>query len=107
MSIYTDIALLAATVVYIVDVSGFTLSWRSAVARWLHTTDERLRPLPPFDCSTCATWWACLVLVLVRGELSLITVGACALASMLAFPTGLLLNRLRDLVTDLINKIQL
>jgi hypothetical protein len=107
MSIYTDIAVLAAIVTYIVDASGFTQSWRGWIARKLHTTEDRLRPLRPFDCSTCATWWSCLALVVIRGELSMLTVGACALASMLAYPAGILLDNVRTLLADLFTKIQL
>ena len=107
MSIYTDIALLAATVTYIVDASGFTQSWRGWIARRLKTTEDKLRPLHPFDCSTCATWWATLALVIARGELSFVTLAACALASMLAYPLGILLDNVRSILADLFSKIQL
>lgn len=102
--IYREIAFLALTVVYIVDVSGFTQSWRALVARIIGTTEGRLRPLPPFDCGTCAVWWACLVLVICRGELSMATVAACSLASLLAQPAGQLMLLLREGMLALIGK---
>lgn len=35
MNTYTQLALVAAIVIYIVDVSGFTASWRSALEKAL------------------------------------------------------------------------
>ena len=60
-NIYTDLLLLAAITVYVVDVSGFTDSWRTLVARWLKV--QKLRDLPPFDCGKCMTWWTCAVYI--------------------------------------------
>ena len=56
MNIYLALLYVALLVVYVVDLSGFTGSWRRALKRalGLHT----LRRLPPFDCGQCATWWA-------------------------------------------------
>ena len=106
MSIHAEIALLALTVTYIVDASGFTQSWRNLVARMLHTREENLRPLPPFDCSTCAVWWACLIWTIVRG-FTFLTLAECAAASLLAMPAGLLMNSVRDILATLIGKINL
>lgn len=96
MTIYLQLAILAVIVVYCVDVSGFTYSWRSALARWLRTTEEALRPLPPFDCGKCAAFWACLIWALIQGQLTLLTaLEACAL-SLLSIPIGGLLVFLRE-----------
>lgn len=74
MNIYLQQLLLSAAVVYIVDVSGFTTSWRDLLARFLHLPGgDALRPLPPFDCGKCMTFWACLVWTAAHGELSLLT----------------------------------
>ena len=61
MTATLQLLLLAASVTYIVDVSGFTESWRALLARMLHIRPENLRPLPPFDCGKCATFWAVLL----------------------------------------------
>lgn len=71
-------ALLSAVVVFIVDISGFTDSWKAALGRWLCVKVGRVRP---FDCSLCCTWWACIVLLLCRGDL---TLGNVAFAAVLA-----------------------
>lgn len=108
MSIYTDILLLTLTVVYIVDVSGFTQSWRSALARWLGTTGSALRPLPPFDCGKCMTFWAGIVLALSEGRLTLPVLAYVCLLSSLSVTIGQFfifiresLSRLLDMMIDL------
>ena len=55
MGIYIDLLLVAAVTIYVVDVSGFTESWRHLLERMLHIT--RMRDLPPFDCGQCICSW--------------------------------------------------
>lgn len=104
MTHYIELVLLAVTVTYVVDASGFTQSWRGALARWIGTTEERLRPLPPFDCAKCAVWWSCLVLAIVQG-LTWLTLAECAGLSLLATPAGELMNAVRDKLSEWIGKI--
>ena len=54
MGIYIELLLLAAITTYIVDLSGFTQSWRSALARRLRA--KELKPMKPLDCGQCMTW---------------------------------------------------
>lgn len=103
MNIYAEIALASAAVTYVVDVSGFTDSWRGLVQRIAKV--KILRPLPPFDCSTCMTFWTSLVLCIVRGNVSAATFAACCGASLLAMPLGIAMNALRDLLATLASKI--
>ena len=105
MSIYVNLFLVAVVVVYIVDLSGFTQSWRSGVARLIGVAQSRLRPLPPFDCSTCAVWWAGLVLAAVRHDLTFATLAFAALCSLLAMPAGILMNSVRDALSALAGMI--
>lgn len=83
-SIYTDLLLMSLTVTYIVDVSGFTHSWRSALARWLGRSEYALRHLPPFDCGKCMTFWTCLILALAEGALTLPVLAYICLLSCLS-----------------------
>lgn len=92
-----DIVLVALVTVYIVDVSGFTESWRGWLAGVLGV--KRLRPLPPFDCGKCATWWACVIYAAVSGRFCLETVALSALMSLLSFPAGLLMIFIREGLT--------
>lgn len=105
MNIYLQLLIVATVVVYGVDVSGFTYSWRSALARWLHTTEENLRPLPPFDCGKCAAFWSSLIWAAIQGQLTLLTVGEAALLSLLSIPLGAFLVFLRETLAWLIDKI--
>lgn len=110
-SIYTDLLLMSLTVSYVVDVSGFTQSWRSALARWLGRSASALRPLPPFDCGKCMTFWACLILTLIEGAFSLPVLAYICLLSCLSVTAGQVfifiregLSRLLDMLIDLTQK---
>lgn len=49
-----DITLLAAVTVFIVDLSGFTSTWKGWLGKWLGV---QIGNVPPFDCSLCMTFW--------------------------------------------------
>ena len=60
--IICEILLIAAIVVFVVDLSGFTESWRRPLSDWLHRkTGYMIKHFPPFDCSLCLTLWAGLI----------------------------------------------
>lgn len=101
--IYANLTLLALIVIYVVDVSGFTKSWRSALSRALGV--KALRPLPPFDCGSCATWWSCIIFSLCAHRLCLGTIAFSALLSLLAIPFGQLLIFIRESLIALTNKL--
>lgn len=82
MNIYLQQLILAAALTYCVDVSGFTESWRGLLARWLHV--EELRPLPPFDCGKCATFWGCILWAVIQGQFSLLPFASAAALSLLS-----------------------
>jgi hypothetical protein len=103
MSIYIDLLMVAAVTVYIVDISGFTESWRSWCARWLHIT--HLRPLPPFDCGVCMTWWVCLIYALCAHRFNIGTIAFSALMSLLSNPLGTMMIFIREWVNYLLNKM--
>lgn len=103
MAIGIDLILVAAVTIYIVDVSGFTDSWRSLIASKLHI--QRMRPLPPFDCGTCMTWWVCLIYCICTGHLCLETIAISALLSLLAVPIGSAMVCLREWMTWIFNKL--
>lgn len=101
--IYAELTAVAAIVTYIVGVSGFTQSWRRALARALHVRE--LRPLKPFDCAACMTWWTCLAWALYRRDLTLWTVLASAGASLLSIPMQDFLLLLREGLSFLLRKV--
>lgn len=103
MGIYIDLLLVALVTIYVVDISGFTESWRDALARWLKVTT--LRPLKPFDCGLCMTWWVCIIYCLCTGQLTLWTIAFSALLSHLSIPLGQAMIFIREWITWLINKL--
>ena len=105
MSIYLRLLLVAAVTIYIVDLSGFTQSWRSALARRMHINETNLRPLKPFDCSLCMTWWVCLIYALIEGQLSLPVIAYSALLSFLSVPIGQAILFIREWASWLIDKL--
>ena len=80
MNIYLELLLISAVVIYVVDISGFTQSWKEGLASLLSGgRSNRLRwSGRPFSCSLCMTWWCCLAWALIRGQLSLPVVAASA-----------------------------
>ena len=103
MAIYIELLLVALVTIYIVDISGFTESWRDALARWLKVTS--LRPLKPFDCGLCMTWWVCLIYALCVGQLSIGTIAFSALLSHLSNPIGQGLIFIREWITWIFDKL--
>lgn len=103
MRIFIDLLLVALVTIYIVDISGFTEAWRSSLARMLKVS--ALRPLPPFDCGKCMTWWVCLVYAICAGRLCLGTIAFSALLSLMSNPIGSALIFLREWTTCLIDKM--
>lgn len=93
MTIYAQLPIVAAIVVYIVDVSGFTQSWRDALARKLKVRE--LRPLKPFDCGQCMTWWACLIYSICV-DFSLLAVAESAALSLLSVTIAAALLFIRE-----------
>lgn len=103
MGIYIDLFLVALVTIYIVDISGFTESWRSGLARMLNVS--AIRPVPPFDCGKCMAWWVCLFYALFTGHLNLGTIAFSALMSHLSIPLGETLIFIREWFTWILNKL--
>lgn len=103
MKTIIDLILVAFITIYIVDLSGFTDSWRAALAKALHV--KELKPLPPFDCSLCMVWWVCLAFLLISAKLSIPMVAFSALLSLMSVPFGQLLILLREGFIKLVNKL--
>ena len=101
MTIYIELLLVALVTIYVVDISGFTESWRDALARMLKIS--ALRPLKPFDCGKCMTWWVCLIYALCTGHFSLWTIAFSALLSHLSIPIGGVLIFIREGLNRIIN----
>lgn len=105
MKIYIELLLVALIAIYIVDISGFTQSWRNLVARKLGVKETDLRDLPPFDCGKCMSWWVCLIYALCVGHFNLYTVAFSAAMSLLSVPIGQGMIFTREWVCWIIRKL--
>ena len=103
MCIFVDLIWVALVTIYIVDLSGFTDSWRSGLARLLHI--KSLRPLPPFDCGKCATFWACIIYSATQWMLCIETIAFAALLSFLSVPIGNAMIFIREWIIYLLDKL--
>lgn len=103
MNIYTHLFLVGLVTIYIVDISGFTESWRSALARLLKIS--AMRSIKPFDCGKCMAWWVCIIYALCTGHLNLGTIAFSALLSHLSVPLGETLIFIREWFTRIIDKL--
>lgn len=104
MGVYIDMMLATVIVVFIVDLSGFTQSWKNMLGRWLNVNPYNLT-LKPIDCSLCMTFWTCLALALIEGSLTLGTVTASALLAFAADWIGSALRLVKDILVRLIDLI--
>jgi hypothetical protein len=103
MRIYIDLLFLAAITIYIVDLSGFTEEWRGALTRRIGA--KQLRPIKPFDCGQCMTWWVGIIYSLCVGEFSLPILAYIAALSFLSFPIGQMMIFIREGMLSLVNKM--
>ena len=104
--IICEILLLAAIIVFVVDLSGFTERWRRPLSDWLRRkTGYAIKHFPPFDCSLCLTFWAGLIWLAVRSAFTLPNVACVCLAAYLTIPIGTTLTALRDLLLAVLNWI--
>lgn len=103
MKTYIDLLLIAVITIYIVDLSGFTDSWRSALTRLLKARE--LKPLPPFDCGQCMTWWVCIIYAIATGSVALPVLAYIALLSYLSIPIGQTLIFIKEGMSFLISKL--
>ncbi len=107
MNIYLKLTLVALVAVYVVGLSGFTQSWRGMLAAFLKVDESRLRALPPFDCTKCATFWACLIYAICAGAFGLSSVAFVCLLSFIADPLVRLLSLLKEAVQVGIGKMMM
>lgn len=106
--LYLDLLLLAAVVVFIVDLSGAIDSLKAGIWHFAHGKGS---PVPsfrlrPFDCSLCAVWWSTLVVVVVRGRLGFDTVAYCAALAYCSPALAQAIRLVRDGLYVVLNKIE-
>lgn len=81
-----DLLILAAVVVFVVDLSGFSDTLLGLANRLARPRGWEFQSLKPFTCSLCATWWLGLLYLAATHHLTLQGVGMVALVSLLTTP---------------------
>lgn len=100
MSTITEMICLTAIVVFVVDISGFTDTWKGWLGKWLGVKVGRVRP---FDCGLCSTFWTLTIWLLCTGQFSLAYWAiACVLAA-LTIPIGQAFTFIRIALQSLLN----
>lgn len=95
-------AMLMLCVVFVIDCSGFTESWKRWLSRWLKV---RVGSVKPFDCSLCMTFWGGVVLLSVLRCWSIGAFAYVCICALFAKPAGQLLAALRDGCAALIERL--
>ncbi|MBR2698805.1 MAG: hypothetical protein IKE76_09470 [Clostridia bacterium] len=102
MKTYLDLLLLAAVVVYVVDLSGWSDTVTDFASRIL---GRRVQAVKPLTCSLCMTFWAGLLWALFTHALTLPVVAWICALSYLSQPLGQLAATVREWVVVLLDKI--
>ncbi len=95
MNNYIEYLLITAIVVYIVDLSGFTQSWKQAISAKF---GGRCKVGKPFDCSLCMTWWVCLLAALLKGQFTLPVIAYIAALSLFADIVGQVIMLIKETI---------
>ena len=99
-----DLFLIAVIVVCIVDISGFTDSWKSGLKRLL-TKGKMSNPnysLKPLDCSTCLIFWSSLLYLIITQTLTLYMLAYVLVISVMSVVIKDLIFFIRDLLLRII-----
>lgn len=97
-----ELLLITALVVYIVDLSGFTESWKQFLFRHFKTNT---RSMKPFDCSQCMTWWSGIIYLLISGTFTLPRVGLVAGLAFLSNTIGQVFIFIREGANVIIDRL--
>lgn len=106
MNIYIELLLVAAIVVYVVDLSGWTDTWLGWLSRFTAAYGRSpVRSLRPFSCSLCMVWWTGLVWAALRGGFTLPVVAYCAALSFFSNTLVNILIFIKETLTGAIAKL--
>lgn len=91
----TDLVLLTAIVVFIVDLSGFTEWLLDTLSKVLH---KRVVSFKPFTCSLCMSWWTGLTYLVLTHSVTIPLVAVVAALAFLTRPMAELFQTVNDLL---------
>lgn len=103
MNTITDMLMLTIAIVFVVDLSGFTDTWKKWLADFIGKDVKQLKPLKPFSCSLCMVHHTLVIWLLCTGQFSLAYWAfACVLAAF-SSQIGQFINLIRYAVETAIN----
>lgn len=92
-NIYLQIIFLSIVVIFTIDLSGWTESWKRWLGRRLEITVGSVKP---FDCSLCMTHHVCLLYAIFSGHFSLGIWAYICIVAFMTKPLGQLLQHLHE-----------
>lgn len=102
----TDIILITAVTVFVIDLSGAKDTLLDVVNLWARPRGWEFKSLKPFTCSLCTTWWLGLAYLLATRQLSMGSVALVALCSYMTVPVQEALLLVWDAARKLIGTLQ-
>lgn len=104
MNVFLDILLLQVISVCLIDMLGVTDEMLTPLVRRI--TGSKVGKLgKPWTCSTCMTFWAGLILLIVKGAFALPCLTLLIVTATFTPVTYLLINFLRDAANKIINEL--
>lgn len=100
-----NILLISIALVCVIDISGFTDSWKSSLKK-LITKGRMSDPnysLKPFDCSLCMTFWVGLFYLIFTGGISIFMITYLLLISVMTPVIKDFILLVRDILLKLLN----
>lgn len=101
-----DLFLIAIITVCIIDLSGFTDTFKSVLNKILtkrfNSADYSLKPL---DCSLCMTWWCGLIYLIIYQQLTLLNVSILLLIAVSTPIINDIIRLIQDIIIKIINII--
>ena len=97
-----NLFLISALVIYIVDLSGFTESWKAWLWKHFKTNTKDMKP---FDCSQCMTWWVGLIYLAISGHFTLPYIAVVAALGFLSYTIGQIFIFIKEGLNFLIDKL--
>ena len=95
----TDLLLLTAIIVFVVDLSGWSGTLLDLLSRYLGKT---VTDFKPFTCSLCMTFWGGLAYLLITNQVSIPSLALVCAMAFLSRPMAELLQKINDILIRLL-----
>lgn len=89
-------------IVFVIDLSGFTDTWKGWLSRWLGVQVGRVKP---FDCSLCMSFWVNTIIALCASRDLLASLAMGAIFAFLADVIAEALHLIKDILRAVLNAL--